>query len=204
MVSRDAQPSESLWDLGWTFCRLGAQSFGGGSATLILIRREILERRGLIDEEGFTRDWSLCQATPGINLLGLTLLIGWRLRGFWGGLATLFGLLLPSVLITVALTAGYAHYRNSPVVSSALKGIVPATVGLGLLNSFQIARPLFRQSQQEGRGSLLLSIVLLVGAAGLSLLHAPVALVLVGAAGLGALAHWRLPLRDMAKAGVPD
>lgn len=199
MTSRKG-PGDSLWDLGWTFLWLGAQSFGGGSATLTLIRREVVERRGWVDEEGFTRDWTLCQATPGINLLGITLLIGWRRRGFSGAVATLLGLLLPSVLITVALTATYAHYRNSPYLAAALKGIVPATVGLGLLNSVQIARPLMQQSRREGRGSLLLSILLLAGAAAVSLFHAPVALVLVGAATLGALAHWRLPLRAMAEA----
>ncbi|RYI00465.1 MAG: chromate transporter, partial [Acetobacteraceae bacterium] len=179
-------------------------SFGGGSATLMLIRREVVERKGWVEAEAFTRDWSLCQATPGINLLGITLLVGWRLRGWIGGIAALLGLLVPSVLITILLTATYATYRDSPVLAAALKGIVPATVGLGLLNAVQMAHPLLKLSGTEGRGSLMLSIVLLVGAGVVSLFHVPVALVLAGAAGIGALAHWHLPLRAMAKAEVAD
>ncbi|RYG36259.1 chromate transporter [bacterium] len=202
-MQADSEPP-SVSQLGWTFLKLGALAFGGGSATLMLIRREVVERRRWIAEESFTRDWSLCQATPGINLLGITLLVGWRLKGWGGALATLLGLLVPSVLITIFLTATYAQYRSSPLLASALRGIVPATVGLGLLNAFQMAKPLLRQSRTEGIGSMLLSVVMLVGAAIVSLFHVPVALALAAVAGIGALAHWRLPLRAMARPEAAD
>ena len=74
----------SLWLFLWIWLSLGSQSFGGGTATLALIRREVVERREWMDDSEFVRDWALCQIAPGINLLGLTILIGRRLRGFPG------------------------------------------------------------------------------------------------------------------------
>ena len=47
---------------------IGIQSFGGGAATLYLIRRTAVERHGWLSNEEFTRDWGICQIAPGINL----------------------------------------------------------------------------------------------------------------------------------------
>src|SRR5205809_3633253 len=119
----------SIWRLFWIWTAIGAQSFGGGSATLYLIRRTTVERHGWLTDEDFTRYWGICQIAPGINILGLVILIGWRVSGMLGALASLAGLLLPSAAITVALTSIYANVREAPVVRAALAGIVPATVG---------------------------------------------------------------------------
>lgn len=48
-------------------------------------------------------------------------------------LVSLVGLLLPSVSITIAMAATYATIRTQPLVGAALRGVVPATSGLGLL-----------------------------------------------------------------------
>src|SRR5690242_21352672 len=93
----------------WT--AIGMQSFGGGSATLYLIRRVAVERHHWITDEDFTRYWGICQIAPGINILGLVALIGWRVAGAVGVAVSLTGLLLPSASITVALTAVYASVR---------------------------------------------------------------------------------------------
>src|SRR4051812_17220439 len=87
----------SLLRLAWIWFLIGLQSFGGGSATLFLIRRAAVEQYQWVSPEDFTRDWALVQAAPGINLLCITILIGHRVAGFLGGLASLLGLMLPSV-----------------------------------------------------------------------------------------------------------
>ena len=51
---------------------------------------------------------------PGINLLCMTILVGWRLAGLAGALISLAGLLLPSVSITIVMIALYADVRQLP------------------------------------------------------------------------------------------
>lgn len=181
----------SLWLLFRAWLALGLQSWGGGSATLLMIRRELVERRAWLSEADFTRYWAICQIAPGINLLGLTVLIGWRLARAPGAALALLGLLLPSVTITAALTAVYARVRDLPLVESALRGVIPATVGLGLLLSWQMGRPLVAEARGEGRGSGLVALLLLGGSAAAVLLWSPpVIIVLLGAGALGALWAW--------------
>jgi chromate transporter len=184
----------SLGKLLWVWLALGAQSFGGGAATLYLIRRAVVERHGWLTDAEFTRGWAICQVAPGINLLGLTALIGWKVAGSAGVALSLLGLLLPSVTITVLLTAAYATVRELVVVRAALQGIIPATAGLGLLLALKMARSPLAESRREGFASLALSWGLLLGSGlAVALVRPPVVGVLWAAGLLSALAHWRRP-----------
>jgi chromate transporter len=171
---------------------LGLQSFGGGVATLALIRRAVVDRHRWISEAEFSRYWALVQLAPGINLLALTILIGRKTGGAAGIALALLGLLLPSAGVALLLTAFYAHVQHLPAVRAAVRSMIPATVGLGLLTAVQIARPLLRESRREGRLSFALSLLLVAGS-GLLLAwgHWPVVAILLTAAALGTLAHWR-------------
>ncbi len=171
---------------------LGFQSFGGGVTTLTLIRRTVVEQQGWLCEAEFTRAWALVQIVPGINLLGLTILIGRGVAGAKGVALALLGLLLPSVTITLLLTALYERIQHFEVVQAALRGVVPATVGLGLLTTLHMTRPLMVASRREGKASFLLSGILLISSGiVVTWWHWPVILVLCVAGAVSAEAAWR-------------
>jgi chromate transporter len=179
------------------FLVLGLQSFGGGSSTLILIRQACLQR-GWMEEGEFVRTWALVQMAPGINLLKLTALIGYKLRG-WAGLAfALSGLLLPSALVTVLMTAGYSVVRDQPLVQSALKGLLPATIGLSLMMSIQMAHPLLKKASHESPLRLTANLLIL-GSAGLlfGLVNASPVAVLLGGGAAGVLLFALVPVRPV-------
>lgn len=181
----------SLWRVWCVWVALGAQSFGGGVATLALIRRAVVERHRWVDEGEFARCMALSYLAPGINLFALALLLGRRIAGWRGSCVCLAGLVLPSAAITVALTAGYAGLHNLPWVRAAVRGVLPATIGLGLLVSVQIARPVLVAARRDGRGRLLSGLLLIFVA---SLLaggtRLPVLAILCVAGGAGAVDAW--------------
>jgi len=187
-VPQSRETSPSLWLMLKFWLSLGTQSFGGGTATLALIRREVVDRNKWMDDSEFVKDWALCQISPGINLLGMTILLGRRLGGTPGIAIALFGLLFPSTVITVVITAFYAHFKDLATVRAALHGVIPATVGLGLLTAFKMVWPLLQTSKREGGGPLAFACALAVGAGlAVAAANAPVVLVLCAAGGLGAL-----------------
>jgi chromate transporter len=187
----------SLWRLLWIWTVVGAQSFGGGSATLYLIRRVAVERYGWITDDEFTRYWGMCQIAPGINILGLVILIGWRAAGTAGALLALAGLLVPSAAITTALTAAYASIREAPLARAAIAGVIPATVGLGLLLGYTMVRPLLNTARREGHASTILAAALLLGSAVATLMARTSAVaILWGAGAVSALAQWQHAARQ--------
>ncbi len=181
----------SLIELFRLWLGIGTQSFGGGAATIYLIRQAVVERRGWLTDAEFTEAWAICQLTPGINLLALTAMIGWRRRGVGGVAASLMGLLLPSASITALIAASYSAIQRLPLIQAAVRGIIPATVGIGLLLSYQLARPYLQASRAQGRGAWLFSVALLLaGALWFGLAQPPVLAVLWGSGALAAAVEW--------------
>ncbi len=188
--------SPGVLQLFGIFFLIGLQSFGGGTSTFLLIRETCL-RRGWMDEETFVRSWALAQISPGINLLKLIVLIGHRLRGWGGVTAAVLGLVLPSGGITALMTAGFALVREQPVMRAALKGILPATIGLSVAMGIQMAQPLFARARREGPAQIGVSVVILAGAGLLmGLLNLSPLLVLLLAGAAAALLFALLPARE--------
>ena len=172
------------------------QSFGGGATTLYLMRRVTVEEQHWVSDEEFSLYWGIVQIAPGINLLGQTVLIGKRVAGMLGAIVALIGLLLPSIAITVMITAAYATIRTQPLVVAALHGIIPATVGVGVILAIQMLKPPVLASYHEGRWHLGLCLVVRVGAPLLLvLLNLPAFVVLWGAGVCCAGGFWWLNRR---------
>ena len=90
----------------------------------------------------------------------------------------------------VAVVHGMWQYHGC-AVHRALRGIIPATIGLGMLTAFRMGKPLLNDSAREGRISVLVSLAILAACAGGIAWHrAPVFVLLPGAGLLSALHAW--------------
>jgi chromate transporter len=179
-------PHPSLLDLFLIWLRIGATSFGGGSATQLLIQRHFVTQRRWMTPEEFAQAWAIVQFAPGINLIALTVLIGHRF-GRWLGIAvSLLGMLAPAVGITIVMTALYARVRDLPQVQGALRGVTPALVGLSLAFMWRLLKGPTQGLRRLGPMALVAGGALLSAAAALTVLGVPVLVsYLVGAVGLG-------------------
>src|SRR6266568_6377108 len=73
-----ARPTLSKLFLVWA--RISVESFGGGSSTLLLMRREFVEKQRWFTAEEYGDYWSISQMSPGIVLLAMSIMMGWELR----------------------------------------------------------------------------------------------------------------------------
>src|SRR5947209_10802300 len=181
-------PGPSKWKLFLVWATIGLQSFGGGASTTFLIQRAFIEKHRWLSIEEFMHLWNLCILTPGINLVALTVLIGKKLGGTWGIVASLAGMLLPSATITCLLAAIFKQIEHVAAVQAVLRGVVPATAGIMLLVGLNFALPLIRRGYKKGVLYLLASSVLTIACAlAVILLKLSVIVVVLGAVFLGAL-----------------
>ena len=95
----------SLATLFLSFLTIGSTSFGGG--LLGWIRRELVERRGWIDDQQFLVCYGISQMVPGATNVNLSVIIGTQLRGIPGALAAVAGLLLVPLAILLAVGTLY-------------------------------------------------------------------------------------------------
>jgi chromate transporter len=117
------------------FLKLGVTSFGGPIAHLGYFQRELIERRGWMDEERYAQLVALCQLLPGPASSQLGFALGLIRAGWRGALAAFIGFTLPSALLLFVFAA-VLPVLDDPVGRAALHGlklVAVAVVAQGVL-----------------------------------------------------------------------
>ncbi len=121
---------ERLGILALDFAMLSLLSVGGASSVLPEMHRSLVEVHGWMSSREFAELYALAQASPGPNVLVVSL-FGWQAAGLAGALVTTAAMVLPSSVLTFYAdrmlwrAAGAAVWRD--LIDNAL---APVTVGL--------------------------------------------------------------------------
>ena len=121
---------KELFDLFWTFCKIGALTFGGGYAMLPLIQREIVENKKWSTEKEILDYYAVGQCTPGVIAVNTATFIGYKLRGIIGGIVATLGVIFPSIVIILIIATFLQNFADLAIVQSAFAGIRVAVVAL--------------------------------------------------------------------------
>ena len=178
---------KQLWEIFWSFFKIGLFTFGGGYAMIPLIQREVIDHRKWIPASEFLDLLTLAQSVPGPIAINTAVFVGYKRSGLRGACASLLGAVLPSFLIILAIALFFAGIRQNPVVDAAFKGMRPAVVAL-------IIAPLVTLT----RGMHWSMIVLAAALAGL-IWWLGLSPVLILAAGAGAGIVWELSIAKKSK-----
>lgn len=88
--------------------KVGAIGFGGGSALIPVMERELVNDRGGLASDAFTQDTVIASITPGALPVKLAALSGARLGGTALAIASAVTVALPGAALTVGLLAFFA------------------------------------------------------------------------------------------------
>ncbi|HZL83970.1 MAG TPA: chromate efflux transporter [Candidatus Krumholzibacteria bacterium] len=157
--------------------KLGFISFGGPAGQIAILHREVVERRRWISENQFLHALNYCMLLPGPEAQQLATYIGWLLHRARGGLAAGILFVLPSVLILLALSIGYAVYGESPLAAGCLAGFKSVVVAIVAAAVLRIGRRALRS-----KAHLFVAIGAFVG---IYFLHVPFPLIVLAAAVFG-------------------
>ncbi|MBO9708745.1 MAG: chromate efflux transporter [Caulobacter sp.] len=116
----------------WVWLKVGCLGFGGPAGQIALMHREVVERRGWIDEARFAHALSFCMLLPGPEAQQLAVWLGWRLHGVRGGVAAGLLFVLPGLAVMLGLSALYVAHGQAPWAGPALLGLKAAVVALVL------------------------------------------------------------------------
>jgi chromate transporter len=170
-----------LGALAAVFFRIGALAFG--ETELVMIERELVERRKVLSHQDLTDALTYTKALPGSTVVQIVAYLAYRLGGWPGSALATVVYLLPSACAMVALAAGYLAVSDWPPLRPVAEGLTAAAVGLLLATAWRLARRAIEPRQPL---SLLLALgaVLAAGLLGLS-----AALVVVAAGLIGIVAY---------------
>lgn len=135
----------SLWQLFWTFFKIGAFTFGGGWSLIAVMEDELVTRKQWITHADMLDMLVISESTPGVIAVNMATSIGYRQRGFWGGLVATVGVVLPSFIIISALSFGIEALAENKWYQSVFYGIQVGAIVL-ILNAFL---KLFKQLEKN-------------------------------------------------------
>ena len=111
-------------DIFIRFFKVGAFTFGGGLAMLPILERELTEGdKALMTKEAIADNYALAQCAPGIIAVNTSILSGYQIGGFAGGLSAAFGVCTPSVIIILLISRVLGNFMDNPTVAVALMGV---------------------------------------------------------------------------------
>jgi chromate transporter len=173
-------PPVPISDIAIVFTRIGISSFGGG--LVAWIRSEAVERKRWIGDREFLSGLALSQILPGANMTNLAIYLGLQLRGGFGALAALLGLLtLPSVFI-IFLYEIYQRMHGLGALHFVLDGVAAAAIALNIATGIAAIR--------RSRSVVVPAIAGAVFAA-VGVLHWPMLLVVACLAPISIAIAWR-------------
>ncbi|HKW00520.1 MAG TPA: chromate transporter [Vicinamibacterales bacterium] len=122
------------------FLKLGSIGFGGPAALVGYMRRDLVERRRLIDESTYNLSIALAQIMPGPLAAQTAMAIGYFHSGLIG--ASLVGLafVLPSFVMVLALSITYVAYGGMPWMQAVFYGIGAVIIPIVAIAAYRLAR----------------------------------------------------------------
>lgn len=121
------------------FLALSLIAFGGAGALTPEIYRVVVDQQHWLTEREFVELFAIGQASPGPNVLFITL-IGWRVAGVPGALATTLAMTVPGSVLTYFVARLWQRFRDHPLRQRVQQVLVPLAVGLVACTAWTMIR----------------------------------------------------------------
>ena len=148
---------KKLWEMFWTFAKMGVMTFGGGMAMLPILQREVVDNKHWATEEELTDYYAIGQCTPGIIAVNTATFIGQKEAGIAGGIVATLGVVFPSLVIITILAGLITNFSHLAWVENAFAGIQVCVCVL----IFNAVMKLRKKSVVDGKTAVICVAVLL-------------------------------------------
>ncbi|MCQ2582848.1 MAG: chromate transporter [Treponema sp.] len=112
-----------LFELYWSFFKIGGLTFGGGLTMLPMLEHELVGKRQWISEEELLDCYAIGQCTPGIIAVNTATFVGFKKAGVPGGIFATLGMISPSVLIITIVANFLRFFMDNEIFIHAMMGV---------------------------------------------------------------------------------
>ena len=119
-----------LFDLFFTFAKVGLFTFGGGYAMLSLIENACVEEKKWITHDEMMNITVIAESTPGPIAINCATYVGYKQGKIVGAILATLGMVLPSFVIIYVISRFLDHFLEISLVANAFQGI---KIAVGIL-----------------------------------------------------------------------
>ena len=119
-MKRDAK---FYWTLFRSTFSLSAFTVGGGFVIVPLMKQKFVDGLHWIDEDEMLDIAAIAQSAPGAIAVNAAILVGYRLAGLVGALVTIFGTILPPLLLLSVISVFYQAFQDNALFAGLMTGM---------------------------------------------------------------------------------
>ena len=105
------------------FFRIGGLTFGGGLTMLPMLKYELVEKKGWVEEDDLLNYYAVGQCTPGIIAVNVATFVGYKKKGIAGAIFSTLGMISPSLIIVSILAMFPEQFMSNQTIAHAVGGI---------------------------------------------------------------------------------
>lgn len=114
---------KNLFQLYWSFFKIGGLTFGGGLSMLPMLERELVQKRKWVTEEEILDCYAIGQCTPGIIAVNTATFVGYKKEKILGGIFATLGMISPSIIVISLVAAFFEMFLSNKWFAHALMGV---------------------------------------------------------------------------------
>ena len=139
MHAKKPRMTNVLWMLFSGMFYISAFTFGGGFVIATFVKKKFSDELGWIDESEMLDLIALAQSAPGDIAVNVAILVGWKVFGVIGMIASVLGTILPPMIILTAVSFIYNLIADNMYVAMVLKGMQAGVAAIILSVSIDLA-----------------------------------------------------------------
>ena len=119
-----------MLELFLAFAKTGLFTIGGGYAMIAIIEDLCVNQKNWMSHDEMMELIVIAESTPGPIAINCATYVGYRRRGLLGAAASTLGMVLPSFVIILVISAFLDNFLEIGIISSAFRGM---KVGVGVV-----------------------------------------------------------------------
>lgn len=123
MEKRKTGERNVLWTLFTSMLYISAFTFGGGFVIVTFMKKKFVDELHWINEDEMLDMTALAQSAPGAIAVNAAILVGRRVAGFTGMIASVLGTIIPPITILAVISLFYKAFATNPWVAAVLGGM---------------------------------------------------------------------------------
>lgn len=137
-----------LWEIFISTLYLSAFTFGGGYVIVTLMKNKFVDEKKWITEKEMLNFVAIAQSSPGAIAVNGAIVVGFKLAGFLGILASVLGTIIPPFAITSLISFFYEAFSSNIWISAILEGMESGVAAVVAAVSYQMAIDIIREDNK--------------------------------------------------------
>lgn len=113
--------AQVYWKLFTITLTLSACTFGGGFVIISMMKQKFVQKLQWLGDDEMLDMTAIAQSSPGALGVNIAIVVGYRLKRFWGAVVSTLGAVIPPLVIISIISVFYNQFKDNAVIAIALQ-----------------------------------------------------------------------------------